>query len=65
MPRFSIEATSPTAGYTVKRHATADGSDAIFKNQKSAEEAAAIWIDTINEAKYAEVDDWVAVVAKS
>jgi len=65
MPRFSIEAESATAGYTVKRHTTEDGSDAVFKDRAAAEEAASIWVNTINEAKYAEVDDWVAVVAKS
>jgi len=65
MPRFSIQAESATAGYTIKRHATEDGSDAIFKNQATAEEAAGIWVNTINEAKYAEVDDWTAIVTKS
>ena len=65
MPRFRIQAESATAGYAVQRHATEDGRDAIFKDQLEAEEAAGIWVNSINEAKYAEVDDWVAVVAKS
>jgi hypothetical protein len=65
MPRFSIQAESASAGYTIKRHTTPDGSDAVFKNQADAQESADIWINTINEAKYAEVDDWVAIVAKS
>jgi hypothetical protein len=65
MPRFSIEATSPTAGYTVKRHAMSDGSNAIFKNATEAEQAAAIWVSTLNEAKFSDADDWTTVVAKS
>ena len=65
MPRFSIEATSTTAGYTVKRHTMPDGSDAIFKNATEAEQAAAIWVGTLNEAKFSDAEDWTTVVARS
>jgi hypothetical protein len=64
MPRFSIQATSPTAGYTVNRYSTPDGTDTVFKNQLAAEQAAAIWVATLNEAKFSDTDDWAVVVAK-
>jgi len=36
----------------------------VFKNQLAAEQAAAIWVATLNEAKFSETDDWAVVVAK-
>jgi hypothetical protein len=65
MPRFSITAYSAQADYSMKRHSTADGLDAVFKNQKLAEQAAQIWVDTLNEVKLVNAEDWVATVTAS
>jgi hypothetical protein len=65
MPRFSLQAESVTAGYTVNRYTTADGGDAVYKNLAEATKAAELWVATLNAEQYSESTDWVAKVAKS
>jgi hypothetical protein len=65
MPRFSITAYSAQADYSMKRYDTQDGMDSVFKNRKLAEQVAQEWVDTLNEIKLIDCEDWVATVAPS
>ena len=65
MPQYKITAESATAGYAVTRHQTEDGSDAVFKDLAEAELLANHWVDTLNEEKFAETDDWLVKVEPS
>ena len=65
MQRFSIQATSATAGYTVKRTNTEDGSDSVFKNLMQAQAQAEQWVTLLNEETFANCTDWVVQVDKT
>jgi hypothetical protein len=65
MPQYSITAESATAGYSVTRHQTEDGTDTVFKNLKEATTLADHWVATLNEEKFAETDDWLVTVEPS
>ena len=65
MPRFSITARSESADYTLKRNDTEDGMDSIFKNLAHATSVAQHWVDTLNEEKLINSEDWVVTVVRS
>jgi hypothetical protein len=65
MPQYSITAESATAGYSVTRYATEDGTDAVFKNLAEASLLADHWVATLNEEKFANTSDWLVKVEAS